>query len=562
MMIKTPRRFLIVVLLLGWVFDFLFWEKSIGVNFAIFTTLSLLGGIYILFVNGMRPAPQSLLLLIPFLFFAVVTFMRREPLTAGLAYTFVLFSMGVFATTYAGGKWLQYRLFDYFYQFFDLLISISVRPLQYLAQLRQNWKERAPEEQRKFPVWPVLRGLLIALPVVACFGSLFASADLVFNQRIVDFFEDYSFRDTVEDVFRVFLILFWAYILMGVFLHTAAKSTDEKLLGEDKLILKPFLGFTEAAIVLSSVVVLFSAFVSIQFQYFFGKTANIGVGEFTYSEYARRGFTELVLVIFFSLLLVLGLNIITRRGNGLQKRIYSGLSVLLLLLVIPILVSGFQRLLLGIEWHGYSRLRLYPRIFMIWVAILLAAVIVLEIFRRERYFALAALLASIGFAASLSFFDIDASIAGHNIYRAATGRHFNVTYLASLSTDAIPRIAYKFKNSDLPTTTREGVGAALLCYMHSNAFADEFKGVGDLVDESEAEAETPGDEADQSETVTEEAVEKLDWQGFTVSRGQALEALDEIEPLLGDYHINTERNPMRVVAPSEAIYECPWGGGD
>ena len=83
---------------------------------------------------------------------------------------------------------------------------------------------------------------------------------------------------------------------------------------------------------------------------------------------------------------------------------------------------------------------------------------------------LAALLSSIGFAASLSIFDIDASIAGHNIYRAAIGRHFNVTCLASLPTDAIPRIAYKFKKSDLPTTTREGVGAALLCYMYSDEF--------------------------------------------------------------------------------------------
>jgi hypothetical protein len=44
--------------------------------------------------------------------------------------------------------------------------------------------------------------------------------------------------------------------------------------------------------VLSSVVVLFSAFVIIQFQYFFGGAANISIEGYTYAEYARRGFGE------------------------------------------------------------------------------------------------------------------------------------------------------------------------------------------------------------------------------------------------------------------------------
>ena len=54
-----------------------------------------------------------------------------------------------------------------------------------------------------------------------------------------------------------------------------------------------FLGFTEAAVVLGAVVVLFALFVVIQFQYFFGGQTNIGVQGYTYSEYARRGFGEL-----------------------------------------------------------------------------------------------------------------------------------------------------------------------------------------------------------------------------------------------------------------------------
>ena len=49
--IKQPARLWVIVLLLGWMFDFLFWKQSIGINFALFSTLCLLGGTYLLFAE-------------------------------------------------------------------------------------------------------------------------------------------------------------------------------------------------------------------------------------------------------------------------------------------------------------------------------------------------------------------------------------------------------------------------------------------------------------------------------------------------------------------------------
>src|SRR5918993_2802594 len=61
--IKQPNRLWVMVLLLGWIFDFLFWQRAVGINFAIFSTLCLLGGMFLLFAEGHRPARSSLLLL-------------------------------------------------------------------------------------------------------------------------------------------------------------------------------------------------------------------------------------------------------------------------------------------------------------------------------------------------------------------------------------------------------------------------------------------------------------------------------------------------------------------
>ena len=145
-------------------------------------------------------------------------------------------------------------------------------------------------------VWPIVRGLLLAIPVLLVFAALFSSADLVFEQRLNDLLTNLNLEKITEYILRGIYILIIAYFLVGVIKHAESKSQNEKLIGIDKPIVAPFLGFTETSIILGSVLLLFSAFVIIQFQYlFFGQT-NITLTGFTYSEYARRGFGELVAV--------------------------------------------------------------------------------------------------------------------------------------------------------------------------------------------------------------------------------------------------------------------------
>ncbi len=162
-----------------------------------------------------------------------------------------------------------------------------------------------------------------------------------------------------------------------------------------------FLVMLESTIVLGSVVVLFAAFVVVQFQYFFGGQTNIHIDGYTYAEYARRGFGELVTVAFFALLMLLTLTAITKRETETQRRIYSGLGVTLVVLLLVMLVSAFKRLGLYEEVYGFSRLRTYTHVFLIWIGLLLIVTIALEILRKERMFMFAALVASLGFAISL-----------------------------------------------------------------------------------------------------------------------------------------------------------------
>jgi hypothetical protein len=520
---KNPNQLWIIALLLGCFFDFLFWgQTAIGVNFAIFTSLCLMGGFYLLLADNKKPSRKSLLIFIPLVFFSLVSFFRKEPLTLFLAYTFSLFLMGVFTTTYLGGRWMQYSLPDYIQKFVYLVKSMLLGTAAFHKQMRSERSEQE-ETKRKFPIVPILRGMLIALPIVACFASLLASADMVFSQKLADFMGLFDFKQVPEYTLRLLIILFWAYVLAGSFLHAAAKSQDEKLIGEEQDFVKPFIGLTESVIVLGSVSILFFSFILIQFRYFFGGDSNIGIDGYTYSQYARQGFNELVVVAFFSLLLILGFSTITKREVGKERRIFSGLNMTITIFVMVILVSAYQRLLLAVDWHGFSRLRVYPQVFLIWIGILLVAVAIIEFSQHERYFTFAVVFSAIGFAVSLTLFNVDDSIVRHNILRASQGKHFNPSYLASLSLDAVPALADKFQDLSLPEEVHEGIGAALLCHRYSGEFRK-----------------------DGSEN----------WQAYNFSRAKAKRLLESLEYQLEEYKIIFKRLPYQVRTPSNKIIDC------
>src|SRR5260370_39950931 len=161
----NPNRFWSAVILLGWAFDFLFWMKPAGVNIFIYVVLCLASGIFLLDADGLRLSPRSSLLLFPIIFLSTMTFFRQEPMTVFLSVSMTIFLMGVFAITYLGGQWSHYGLIDYFLGYLTLLGSMLTRPVGFMAEVRRE--QPSLSEKRASTVWPVVRGIVIALPVIA-----------------------------------------------------------------------------------------------------------------------------------------------------------------------------------------------------------------------------------------------------------------------------------------------------------------------------------------------------------------------------------------------------------
>lgn len=527
-MTSNPNRFWAIVILLGWMLDFLFWEKPLGINFVIFVTLCLATGIFLLRAEGIRLSPRAGWLLVPIAFLAAMTFFRLEPLTVLLSVVTVLFLLGVFTLVYASGEWLRYRLLDFAIGYLRLAWSVIALPFG-LATTGRGQAEPDSSEKRGAQIWPYVRGVVIALPVIAVFAALLSSADPIFARQLDDFIDLFQIENLPEYIFRLLYILIVAYALAGVYLHAAQKSGEPV---EEKVWLSPFLGVTEATIVLGSVIVLFIAFVAVQFQYFFGGQANISIEGYTYAEYARKGFGELVTVAFFSLLLLLGLGAITRRETETQRRTFSFLGIGLVVLVLVMLVAAFQRLVLYEAAYGFSRLRTYTHVFMVWLGFLLVVVVVLQVLQRERFLGLAMVLAGLGFVVSLNLLNVDAFIVRQNIQREirsstdedfAQGRaDLDAQYFLDLSDDAIVPLVGAWQSSSVPVEVKAKIGGALACKRY-------------LRDQLQSE---------------------FPWQGFHFSRWRAEVELQEMAQELNAYRVQDKDGRLLVELPDGEEFSC------
>lgn len=515
---QHSRLVWLAVLVLGWLLDFLFWKQAPGINFAIYAGLCLVGGFALLRLDGARIAPRTSWL-VPFIvLLAVTTFIRAEPLTLFVAVALTLLLMAVLATSFRGGRWLEYNVGDYALGLLRLAWSAVTKPFAFRAPAGSK---SAAQTSTGSGVWPILRGILLALPVLILFAALLGSADLVFRRQLDDLMRLLSIERLPEYMFRLVYIVMAAFALLGVFLHAAMDSGDERLLGRERPLPARFLGFTEASIVLGGVAVLFLAFVIVQFRYFFGGQANINLEGFTYSEYARRGYGELLAVAVLSLVMILGLGAITRRETRPRQIWFSALGVVIVLLVGVMLVSAYMRLALYEAAYGFSRLRTYVHVSLIWLGLLLAAVVVLELLRREHQFAPVALIGAIGFALTLSLLNVDAFIVRQNVDRALRGEQLDVPHLASLSTDSVPPLVELFKSSSIPEEIHQALGAALAC-----------RGASQL-------ARLP-----------------TDWRSFTVSRWRSEQSLASIAGQLTAYHVLKEDWRLRVTVPQGTSYDC------
>ncbi len=514
---RTPLALAGIALALGLAVEILFHGHHIGISFPIWAALGIATILVAAKVEDVRPAPSTLALIPLILFFAAVAAIRLEPLTVVLSMlaTVLLFALMVRALIH--GRLHRFGFIDLALTWLTVPLEAVLRPWPSLGAVSRRLAGDRVARSRTFSV---LRGVLIALPVLVVFVGLLATADLVFGDLVEDALAWVDIERVTEYIGRALVVLVSGVFFLGALITALRTREPRELIGEQEPILNPFVGFIETVIVLGSVVLVFGLFGTIQLQYLFGGEANIAATGYTYSEYARRGFGELVWAAFLSLGLIFALGHWGRRIDKRQRWIFIGLSTALVLMLGVALASALMRLRLYENAFGFTRLRTYTHLFIFWLAVLLVAFLILLFLQRLRTFALIATTAGLGFVATLSIVNVDGFVAARNLARFEETGDLDVAYLAQLTPDALPTTAEWLGRAIMPIPSE--LSAQLAC--KAGILGAELQG--------------------------------RSWQSFHLGRQQAWNALANIGDDLSGDHVWMEGTDWYVADPNGEEFPC------
>lgn len=511
---RRSRRLAVAALALGLAVDVLFHRQGLGISFPLWSVLSLAALWLAARWERFSPRSASYWLGGGILALSLSVAMRLEPLTVGLSILATLALFSLLLRELQEGRLPHYGWLDFVFSLIWAPLETLIRPW---TTLSRTVRELAGDRAARSRAAPLLRGLLLALPVVLIFVGLLSSADLVFRDLIERAFAWLDLEWIRELIGHTFFIATGGLISLGALVAAVRQRESTALIGEEQPLIPRFIGATEAAVVLAAVDLVFLIFVVIQFRYLFGGESNITQAGYSYSQYARRGFGEMVWAAIFGQGLILGLGQWTQNQGGRPARRNQALAAGLVAMLLVTLLSALRRLLLYEAAYGFTRSRTYAHLFIYWLGALLIALIVLMVLGRLRRYAPISAAAAVGFALTLSLLNVDGFIAARNLARFEQTGDLDVRYLAQLTSDAVPQLAQAASDDSPPELLAE-----LAC----------------------------------RQAMLEQQPADASWQEFHLSRTRAAQALSRISALLRPYRVVQESMRWQVQGPGIEPGDC------
>jgi hypothetical protein len=467
-MIQKKWFLVIGGLLIGWAFDFLFWRKTQGISLPLWIGVVLLAGVGILIFEKVKPAWQNILLMAGAVGMSLFTALRLEPFTRFVTFCITFASLFVLTFSYQKAYWISFRIRDYGMAFFQMLGGMFSRGFGFLCRssnssgVLRNPSKNSIQKKAGSTAGSILLGVGIAIPILAILIALLSSADLVFSSQLQRIIESLHLEKLPEWIFRFVYIIILAFFVIGLWLHAGMpKKPENPEMG--KKTTQPFLGWISSIIPLCGIIILFLLFVVLQFWYLFGAQTNISIEGFTYAEYARRGFFELLAISIITIGIDLAFSAMSMRQGKTQESIFIALRVAMMMLVLVIIASAILRLTLYENAYGFSRIRTWSHIFIFWIGGLILGNIVLILIKKARFFGLAVVLVLFGYGTTLAVINVDGFIAGQNIQRSQAGNELDLNYLLLLSDDAVPALIQGFHDGKNTQDVKDILGANLAC---------------------------------------------------------------------------------------------------
>ena len=429
--LELSIKTLVATIFLGVAGDLLLRDVEWGLGMAIYGLVIAAVSAY-LYRHRISDFGKGVVWLIPpALLFASLFALRDSGALKLLNTTCLFLVVGILALRVRTGNITVATLVDYPCRLLERWVYF-LSDFVHLATLEGKWSTVGREGVGK-NLTSVIRGLLIAAPLLAIFAALFASSDAVFKHLASQAFS----LDLTELFSHLFItgICVW---MVGGFLRRLFLAADvPPVHGPSKEGTK--LGLTEIVIVFGTLNALFLSFVAIQFRYLFGgdslvqKTARL-----SYAEYAHQGFFELLTVAILGLGVLIGARSLVRTHEHRDWRVFASLAITLVTLIFVVMASAATRMQLYVQAYGITTERLYASAILLWVTLLFCGFCATSLRRKPDRFAFGGVGSFLVIAFALNVINPDGLIVRVNTTRTAA--KVDASYLGSLSADAVPEL--------------------------------------------------------------------------------------------------------------------------
>lgn len=283
-------------------------------------------------------------------------------------------------------------------------------------------KEKQSEKSQK--VYQVLIGLLISVPLLFVVCSLLLSADMVFrhfsNKLFADLLAQIDMGNIILALFLFFIGMIASYCIL---VELAGNTLSNEI--KNKKTMEPLIAITFTSVL----TIIYMAFSIIQILYLF--IGNMTLPEnYTYAEYAREGFFQLLFVCLINLALVLFC-----MKHYQENRVLKGILTVICACTYIMIASSTMRMLLYIQSYQMTFLRLFVLLSLFVLFICLSG-IVISIYKESfPLFSFMLVVVSISYI-TFSLAKPDMFIASYNLSHA--DKNLDRHYLYDLSYDALP----------------------------------------------------------------------------------------------------------------------------
>lgn len=465
----------------GLIFDNFFFSREVGISYPIFAL------ILIAFFTAANYKEIAIKRPLPIIFFVLVLFLSlpfgiiSNRFLKFLDFITVPFLMCLFTIAVSNKETNITRpstISKMFRQIFYYGFLSYFKPFKFLAASIRNSEGIKNSSAKK----NIAIGILISFFILIIVLPMLASADMAFGYYLRNLSKALEIING-ETLFHIILVTVMSlYFFSYVWSFRYSRLEDNTQTARIPIKAAPMISVT----VLVILNVTYLLFTMIQFSYLYSGASNVLPLGFTYAEYARRGFFELVKVSVINQIIIITILKFTDTSGRSKVNFIRMLLTVTVLFTGNMLISAFFRMSLYESAYGITSLRLYVYIFMLFQFVILVLSL-LKIFNDKIPLFTCAVAAALIFLVCSNYINIDRIIASRTISHFEKTGKIDTEYLYSLSDDAAPYIAglSNSSNPKIASIGKEYISSnhkentkdySFLEYNYSRERADKIRG--------------------------------------------------------------------------------------